>query len=277
MAVSKQRSKEIGEFVANNWGELSIKDIEKELGISKQTVINHAVRLGLPVLNSRESLARYSKSVDVKFFESWSNEMAYVLGYVWADGCTSSRKLSFNCTPGDDYIIYKIKSLLGSKHTVGSVPPGTDNRGWNTLGGTKLQVTNSYLVNTLINMHGVLPAKSEQDLEMSNVPEEYLSSFARGFMDGDGFVSVKGGKYVRIGFLGTRKFTECLQNRIALSLGIPKNGLSPQPKESGRILWEFGWGAFDDVDILAKWLYSDGSNLFIERKRNTLVEWGHLD
>jgi len=57
---------------------------------------------------------RYSIKTD--FFQKWSNEMAYVLGFLYADGCIvdaakSSRTQYIKFASKDKEIIEKIKSV----------------------------------------------------------------------------------------------------------------------------------------------------------------------
>ncbi len=51
--------------------------------------------------------------INENFFDSWSADMAYVLGYIWSDGSLGvyegRHKLAFHCTEGDKDIIENLK------------------------------------------------------------------------------------------------------------------------------------------------------------------------
>src|SRR4051794_9246421 len=64
--------------------------LARELGRSEDAVASQAARLGLYSLHrhQRQGAARaaQTRSVNVRFFDTVSPRVAYVLGYVWARG-----------------------------------------------------------------------------------------------------------------------------------------------------------------------------------------------
>ena len=62
------------------------------------------------------------------FFQTWSPSMAYILGFIFADGAIedvqkSSRTCYLLITSKDLEILEQIKNALNSKHTIYSVLP----------------------------------------------------------------------------------------------------------------------------------------------------------
>jgi len=61
------------------------------------------------------------RNFNKEFFKEWSKEMAYVLGYTFADGAVYTNKrgscyLEFTST--DKELIYKVRDLLLSEHKI---------------------------------------------------------------------------------------------------------------------------------------------------------------
>ena len=59
--------------------------------------------------------------INKDFFKEWSSDMAYVLGFIVADGCVIKRKnridsYVLNITSKDKSILLKIKKALNSDH-----------------------------------------------------------------------------------------------------------------------------------------------------------------
>ena len=59
-------------------------------------------------------------SVDEHFFKKWNPVMAYLLGFIYADGCMylSARGHYFALTSTDESIIEDAKRWLGSAHVI---------------------------------------------------------------------------------------------------------------------------------------------------------------
>src|SRR5690625_5577807 len=63
----------------------------------------------------------------------------------------------------------------------------------------------------LINIHGVMPNKSQQ-IKFPYVPDKYINHFVRGYFDGDGFVSYE--RYFVSIVGGSKNFMVALRDQI---------------------------------------------------------------
>lgn len=127
-----------------------------------------------------------------EFFNKWSLEMAYVLGFLFADGhvfINPRGSCYFGFTSTDKGIIYKIRKVLESNHKVGVKKRRS---GWKT--GYVLQIGNKDIFTNLKRNFGIIPNKSLV-IEFPKIPKEFFGDFLRGYFDGDGCVSF--GKYWR--------------------------------------------------------------------------------
>lgn len=120
---------------------------------------------------------------DENFFDHWHPEMAYVLGFMFADGSLEDAPLLrgkyVRVSSTDKERIYAIRSLLNSAHTVTRQE---------AIGMRKtqylLRIGSHRLFDRLVAL-GVTPRKSLV-MRFPVMPDMYLGDFARGYFDGDG-------------------------------------------------------------------------------------------
>lgn len=127
-----------------------------------------------------------------ELFKTWSKEMAYVLGYIFADGAvyTNSRGSCYlEFTSTDRELIYKVRELLASEHKISFRNRKTKNPNWKN--GYRIQIGGKELLNNL-EKFGIRQNKSLV-IKFPAVPKEFLGDFVRGYFDGDGSVNL--GKY----------------------------------------------------------------------------------
>jgi len=129
--------------------------------------------------------------VDETFFETWSPEMAYVLGYLYADGSLEDasylRGRYVRVTSIDRSSILQIRKLLHSKHTVVIRKKEKPSRNQYFL-----RIGSHKLYDSLLRL-GLYPNKS-LTIQLPYIAEEFFSHFVRGYFDGDGCVYLEFGK-----------------------------------------------------------------------------------
>lgn len=122
-----------------------------------------------------------------EFFNQWSLEMAYILGFLFADGYVfkNPRGSYFFCFCSTDReIIRKIRNVLQSNHKIGLRLRNKDNPKWKDL--YVLQIGSKEIFKKL-KTFGIVPNKSLVT-RFPNIPEKYTGHFLRGYFDGDGCV-----------------------------------------------------------------------------------------
>lgn len=166
-------------------------------------------------------------SVNEKFFDEWGNEMAYVLGYMYADGSLEDasyiRAKYIRVTSTDVDRIKSIRLLMKSHHTI--VLEKLRMRGKQRF---LLRIGSIKLSDALIRI-GVTPRKSLTML-FPLVPKNYLGAFVRGYFDGDGcaHIDVLHGKPKRLLSIftsGSKRFLEVLYKRLQNDVGLTGSGL----------------------------------------------------
>lgn len=171
-----------------------------------------------------ERQIRNGKSVNPNYFQTWSPEMAYILGYLWADGTVNTRYqgVGMSCVQSDDYLIRWIRDQFQSKHKVGTF---YTNKNDLTKPYTYCMVCSSGLARDLRDLHGMECNKSNKDLPWRDIPQEFFGHFLRGNFDGDGCVyqgiNTVGRILCSISFLGTKTWIDGMAKQISESLPMP--------------------------------------------------------
>ena len=117
------------------------------------------------------------KKINTEFFDTWTEESAYILGFIYADGCLSlSLKgyWSVTLSSNDKEILEQIRTAMDSEHTI-----SLNNSCW------RLVISNKKISEKLLEL-GVTPNKSLTITFPHCVPAEYLPHFIRGYFDGNG-------------------------------------------------------------------------------------------
>lgn len=193
-----------------------------------------------------------------------SQEKAYLLGLIYADGCIYSSSNGTNiCTNIiDENWLIKIHKLF---------PFYNLNRGsTNTI---QLQKTDKNLYEHLL-QHGMLPKKSSINRELLKFPKltrNLYSHFVRGFFDGDGSVykQKKNNIKVEIGCTSFAFTSELLKYLYDQEINC---SLTRMPKGKGKRTIDFYriyTGSYKESRKFADLIYKD-ANIWLPRKREKL-------
>jgi len=203
-----------------------------------------------------------------EFFNQWSPEMAYVLGFLFADGYVfkNPRGSCFFCFCSTDReIIEKIKKILGSNHTIGI---RIRTNGWKN--AYVLQIGSKDIFSRLNKEFGIIQNKS-LIIKFPKVPDNFLGDFVRGYFDGDGNVNF--GRYWRIDrqkwywvlstrfTSGSKRFIDDLSGSLKKYL---KGGhIHKKENNSG---YDLQFSVRDSVDLYKLMYNNISSDLYLERK-----------
>lgn len=204
------------------------------------------------------------------FFEEWSSQMAYVLGFLFADGYVqrNSRGSSYFCFVSTNReIIEKIRNALMSNHKIGVRKKNKINPNWKDL--YVLQIGSVKLFKDL-EKFGIIRNKGLK-ITFPNIPSEFLGHFVRGYFDGDGNVWVglthkydrkNPNKVLVVGFTsGSGRFLKSLM-RLLKSLAGLKGGSFQHYSGAYRLHY-----STTDSLKLYKFMYSSNNELCLDRKK----------
>jgi intein-encoded DNA endonuclease-like protein len=172
-------------LVIERYNELkNLEKVAKSFGVSLRPIKRILRKNNLKLTNRRYDVNHsYFNVID-------SEESAYWLGFLYADGCVRKNKsgsqVQLKLSIKDEEHLIKFKHNLNSEskilyHTSKTkTKKGVDSFSNNCA----LRVNSNVLVNDLINQ-GCVPRKTFT-IEKPNIDEKYFRHFLRGFYDGDG-------------------------------------------------------------------------------------------
>lgn len=216
------------------------------------SVSSRAIRLRYKIIGIDVSEKRRPPihAVNEQFFDTWTSDMAYVLGFILTDGCVSGNTVSISQAVPEP--LEAIKRMMSSEHPINLV-----SNGGNPL--YTLNICRKSFV-TAIGKRGIYPAKS-LTVELPYVPDAHFPDFLRGVIDGDGWAHPKG--YMVTITSGSKEFAEQLTERL-ITAGFPfrteHDGYAYRIKLSGK----------DEIKRLESYLYYDPNAFYIARKREAM-------
>lgn len=149
---------------------------------------------------------------NVNFFLNYTEELAYVLAWLAADGCINcDTAVTLRLKNTDNKILKCIKALTNHESPI-IYGKQYDERTDKINNYCKIQFNSNIVVNEL-KKYKFTPAKS-LTLEYPDL-EKYENHFIHGFMDGDGSISkIKQEKGCAVKFCGTQQFLTKLKEKL---------------------------------------------------------------
>ena len=230
------------------------------------------------------NMGRYS--FDTSFFTKVdTEEKAYWLGFIVADGCINIQKQSTLSPEGNPYLSYRLSILLAAvdkehleKFKQAIQYTGPIEEGSTTLNGkkfpnAKIRISSKKLCEDLMQLN-VMPRKSCEERVPDSIPEELKRHFIRGYFDGDGcfsFYKVKGKSYTSpsVTFVGGKDFLEKLLAHFLREVFQTKVKVKAAKNTKNHVL-EFGGN--QNIKSLLDWMY-EGSTIHLDRKYNHYQNW----
>lgn len=179
------------DFVFNNFKKLSINDICKNIDKSRRSLFSF---LRMNKINIKDNWNLYDVQPSI-FLNIKSPEVAYVLGFLWADGhLGNSNKILIDNKRSD------VENIQNVFYKTGEWKVSFLNRE-NKSPSAQLYTINEILYNFLLeNDYGAKSKKSPCKI-LNKIPDNIKKYFFRGWFDGDGSISKS--KYYNISIAGS--------------------------------------------------------------------------
>ena len=234
--------------------DISLTEMGKREKVDRRTLAKHFKELGIEIIN-KQNRSKFNEHI---FDVIDTEEKAYWLGFIFADGYISSSPLR-----EDVKSVYQFELSLGLKDL------NHLEKFKNFVEYKKSLIVDNYrcrfsLANkhlwTVLNNYGCTPNKS-LTLQFPNIPENLICHFIRGYFDGDGCIT----RYVNvktvsphIELLGTRNM---LENILKYSNTNAK--LEHDPRHSEETL-SLLWNKEQGIKFI-NYLYTNCS-IYLDRK-----------
>lgn len=265
---NKNNQQIINDYVNTN---MSIRELQQKYS-------NYSIDYLIDILkynnvsNNKEKNRKYF--FDEQFFSKIdTEEKAYFLGFLYADGQISSRSNNYNIELSlkeeDKYILEQFaKSLnLNKKPKLKKVKLNGK-----IFTSYRLQFSSKEMHSDLIKL-GCFPKKS-LTLKFpteEQVPNYLINHFMRGYFDGDGCIYVAENKKIQPKFsvIGTEKFLKDYQNELIKFCKL-KNKTKISKKNIKNIAYTFSYGGKNQVIRIYNFLYQN-QNIYLERKHKKFI------
>jgi hypothetical protein len=192
----------------------SVPELSRELGINSSTIHSYIKRKKINV-PKRFSMGKTVK--DHNIFKIWNSDMAYLAGFILADGYvhfnphSRGYKVDITLARKDRGHLEKLRKLVGTSSSI------QDYEREHPI--SRLLIYSKTIYYDLINI-GITPNKTFTAKWMDNWPDEFIPDLVRGFFDGDGCIHIR--KYknrpqdsIMISFTGTKSMMEGVQNSFS--------------------------------------------------------------
>ena len=155
-----------------------------------------------------------------------SEDKAYWLGFLFADGCvdikynkngnTKGGRVEITLKSDDEYMLYNFAQALN-----GNIPitPRQVKLNGKIFNAIRINIHSIKMCNDLCKL-GCVPRKSLILEPPKNVPDEFINSFIRGYFDGDGHVGYypdSTSPNINVSFSGNKIFLEWVKNILTIN------------------------------------------------------------
>lgn len=153
---------------------LSSIQISKIKNIGRTTVLNYLKKYNIPKKSSGSQIKYHAND---SFFETWSSDLAYCIGFIASDGHVWEKRpyITIGIHVNDIEILNYIRDCISPNSNV-------------RISKDKCQICiySKKIHKRLIKLG--IDHKKTFNLELPKIPKKYISHFIRGFFDGDGSI-----------------------------------------------------------------------------------------
>jgi intein-encoded DNA endonuclease-like protein len=233
------------------------REISEKCNFS-ESFINTVLKRNNIALRSLEEIKTVYQQDDSFFDIINTEEKAYFLGFLYADGCCyKDRHIKLSIKSKDRHILEDfLKSIKSDR------PIYTNKRNMATILFTSKKLHKS------LNALGC-PNRKTFKIKFpteEQVPKHLIHHFIRGYFDGDGGVCFSA-KTFRFYFCGTQAFLEGVSDILNTEIGFNKNKLFERWPERKTNIRSLCHGGNKKAFIFREYLYKDAT-IFLKRKYN---------
>ena len=242
-----------------------VRTISEIYGISEWTINHWISKLDVKKHDLRRMSSR-KINVNENYFEIIdSEEKAYWLGFIMADGCVTQTDKKYPpnrfhlCLKEDDKShIEKFKEAIQSNNEIAIKAVENKKRNFESI-TCELRINSKIFVSFLMN-NGIVQQKTGKELIPNTVPQYLIRHFIRGYFDGDGSITVS--KAFRICSASLKileDIVEHFKNELDIMYSIY------QDKKYTKPFYTIDSRNYFNNKIVLDYLYKDAT-VFLDRK-----------
>jgi hypothetical protein len=236
---------------------LPLKEVERRTGISYHVIKKYLISLGITIIPRNHKFF-----CDDSFFDKIeSEEQAYFLGLLCADGCVRDNKTIYIYLQESDLsILQKFKKSINFNGNI-VLKPKNNKKCQN---GYYINIYSEKMYYALIKL-GCTPRKSLtlKFPTSDQVPDHLIHHFIRGYFDGDGCIHISKKGQHHFNIVGTFEFIDKLNEVFSNRIGIDRLNLSKDKRCKNNFMYQTAGNLL--VYKIYNFLYKN-ANFFIDRK-----------
>lgn len=245
---------------------LTQTEITKSLSICLQTVRKILIKNDI-VLRIYNPPSQKKYHYDETFFDNIdTQEKAYILGLLYADGWVSKRNnlIAIQLQERDSYILDDINKCMKSNVKLQFVKKQKENY-QNTI---RLSFYGEQLFNSIVD-HGVLINKTSF-IEYPKINKELNPHFIRGVFDGDGCITI-GDHNPTFSIIGFQPFMKQIQNVLIEDIGLNLTKLYINKGKYKCDIATLSYCGRKNLIKIGEYLYKDDT-ISLKRKKEKFLE-----
>lgn len=247
-----------------------ISSIRKDFSVSKYTILRYLRMNNIPVRPDQFTHSKKYK-INQNYFDSINSEdKAYFLGLLFADGCNNPQEHSIRIElqSRDKHILYEFRKKLQS--TIPITFQNKKRRNSKAQNAYRLDMYNKHMSYQLENL-GMMKNKHFK-CDFPDIPAWLHVHFIRGYFDGDGsvFSGIKKLTHTpkfSFNITGNKLIVEKIQDILIENLGLTRIKLQTRYKEKGNSTRAFCYNGNLQCIKIRNWLYKDAT-IYLKRKFN---------
>lgn len=190
-------------------------------------------------------------NLDFNYFKNWSIDMAYILGFICADGhiATNRYALLIQLHKKDKYILENFMKFMKF---------GGNIYDYSTKSTCTLHISSKEITQDLINF-GLTRHKSQELKWIEQIPEQFVSHFVRGYFDGDGHIGLAqahnpNDKKLIVKVVSTLAFIERLKREFEKHYGSECGSI-----KNNDTYYELVYTGSNHTRSFLDWIYKDST------------------
>lgn len=242
----------------------------KEFGVSYYKVKAILDKYNITCRNKHESIQIKNKVnrkyfCNENYFKTQSADMAYILGFLAADGTVrkDNNEIKITLAECDSELLEKIKDKL---QFTGQIKHTITQDGFNI---ATLKITCEEYKKDLAT-YNIVPQKTFIFTIPQNIERKYMIDFIRGYWDGDGTICTAGAKSIKSSLCSAKKETLItILKFLEEEYNIPQVNIQEMQKVNKLYYFQYSVNA---TKKLFKALYYKKDLLYLQRKYNKFYE-----
>lgn len=234
---------------------ITVPDIARAFHVATSTIRKYLIKHHVYNVN------KYDEFLINKFDIIDTEEKAYWIGFLAADGNVSITTLALALAEKDLHHLLKFKKFIGVDY---KITLEKKKMGEKIFIGFRYTVSSTNFASSLAK-HGLVPRKSLILQFPTTIPDNLIHHYIRGLVDGDGCYSISDNE-LSFSLISSLNVCETVQKYLMKNCDLSQTELQEFTAKTNEKYYNIRYGGTPQVCKITNYLYQD-ANIFLERKK----------